>query len=69
MAQHRAAKAAEELWGKLEKVFEDRVDRALHTFSVPTKKDIDTLSHRVAELTAVTKKISQAAQETRHPRA
>jgi len=42
------------------------VGRALHTFSVPTKKDIDTLSHRVAELTAVTKKISQ---ETRHPRA
>ncbi len=68
-AQHRAAKAAEESWGKLVKVFEDRVDRALHTFSVPTKKDIDTLSHRVAELTAVTKKISQAAQETRHPRA
>ncbi len=68
-AQHRAAKAAEESWGKLEKVFEDRVGRALHTFSVPTKKDIDTLSHRVAELTAVTKKISQAAQETRHPRA
>jgi len=68
-AQRRAAKAAEESWGKLEKVFEDRVGRALHTFSVPTKKDIDTLSHRVAELTAVTKKISQAAQETRHPRA
>ena len=68
-AQHRAAKAAEESWGKLEKVFEDLVGRALHTFSVPTKKDIDTLSHRVAELTAVTKKISQAAQETRHPRA
>jgi polyhydroxyalkanoate synthesis regulator phasin len=67
-AQHRAAKAAEESWGKLEKVFEDRVGRALHTFSVPTKKEIDTLSHRVAELTAVTKKISQAAQETRHPR-
>ncbi len=65
-AQHRAAKAAEESWGKLEKAFEDRVGRAFHTFSVPTKKDIDTLSHRVAELTAVTKKISQ---ETRHPRA
>ncbi len=68
-AQHRAAKTAEESWGKLEKVFEDRVGRALHTFSVPTKKDIDTLSYRVAELTAATKKISQAAQETRHPRA
>ncbi len=66
-AQRRAAKAAEESWGKLEKVFEDRVGRALHTFRVPTnKKDIDTLSHRVAELTAATKKISQ---ETRHPRA
>jgi hypothetical protein len=44
-------------------VFEDRVARALHTLSVPTKKDLDTLSHRVAELTTVTKKLSAAMEE------
>ena len=31
-------------WDKLEKVFEDRVARALHSLNVPTRKDIDTLS-------------------------
>jgi hypothetical protein len=33
--------------------------------NVPTKKDIDTLSHRVAELTAVTKKLS-TKEQSRH---
>jgi poly(hydroxyalkanoate) granule-associated protein len=45
-------------WDKLEQVFEDRVARALHSLSVPTKQDIDTLSERVAELTKVVKKLS-----------
>lgn len=45
-------------WDKLEEVFESRVERALHSLNVPTKKDIDSLSRRVAELTAVTKKLS-----------
>lgn len=44
-------------WSKLEGVFEDRVARALHSLNVPTKKDIDALTKRVAELTAVTKKL------------
>jgi hypothetical protein len=34
--------------------------------NVPTKKDIDTLSHRVAELTAVTKKLSTTKGQSRH---
>ena len=45
-------------WDKLEKVFEDRVARALHSLNVPTKKDIDTLSKRVAELTEATNKLA-----------
>lgn len=45
-------------WDKLEQVFEDRVARALHSLSVPTKQDIDALSERVAELTNVVKKLS-----------
>ena len=50
-------------WDQLEQVFESRVARALHTLNVPSKKDIDTLSHRVAELTTVTKKLSAAMGE------
>ena len=38
-------------WDKLEQVFEDRVARALHSLSVPTRKDVDSLARRVAELT------------------
>ena len=45
-------------WDKLEKVFEDRVARALHSLNVPTRKDIDTLSRRVAELTEATNKLA-----------
>ena len=44
-------------WDKLEKVFEDRVARALHSLNVPTRKDIDTLSKRVHELTEATNKM------------
>jgi poly(hydroxyalkanoate) granule-associated protein len=45
-------------WDKLEKVFEDRVERALHSLSVPSRQDIDTLTQRVAELTEITKKLA-----------
>jgi len=51
---------------KLEKVFEDRVGRALHVLNVPTHKDIDVLSKRVHELTAMNKKMSE--EEETHGR-
>ena len=51
-------------WDKLEQVFEDRVARALHSLSVPSRKDIDVLSQRVAELTEIAKKLS--AEEEAH---
>lgn len=54
-------------WDKLEHVFEQRVARALHSLNVPTKKDIDHLSRRVAELTAVADKLSGTmGHEKRH---
>jgi poly(hydroxyalkanoate) granule-associated protein len=53
-------------WDKLEKVFEDRVARALHTFNVPTRKDIDVVSKQVHELTVITKKMSE--EEETHGR-
>lgn len=72
--QNRARKTAEDTlsdvkskatgtWDKLEQVFEDRVARALHSLSVPTRKDVDTLAKRVAELTKVAEKLSEALEE------
>ena len=46
-------------WDKFEKVFEDRVARALHALNVPTHKDVDVLSKRIHELTVITKKLSE----------
>ncbi len=48
-----AAAKASGTWDKLEQVFEDRVARSLSSLGVPTKKDIETLSKRVTELTEV----------------
>jgi len=60
----RASKSWDKLsWTEIERVFEDRVGKVLHTLSVPTRKDLDTLSHRVAELTAVTKRLSETMEE------
>jgi poly(hydroxyalkanoate) granule-associated protein len=47
-------------WDRLEQVFEDRVARALSSLGVPTKKDIEKLSKRVAELTAVVQQLTDA---------
>ena len=61
VADERLAEVREKAtgtWDKLEKVFEERVARALHTLNVPSRKDIDVLSQRVHELTEVTKKLS-----------
>ena len=53
-------------WDKLEKVFEDRVARALHTLNVPSRHDIDTLSERVH---GITKKLSEEEGTRGHGRA
>ena len=68
-ADERLAEVREKVtqtWNKLDKVFEDRVGRALHAFNVPTRKDIDVLSKRVHELTVMTKKLSE--EEETHGR-
>ena len=57
---------ATERWNKVEEVFDDRVGRALHVFNVPTRKDIDTLSERVNDLTTTTKKLAE--EEETHGR-
>lgn len=46
----QARARATESWDKLEKVFEDRVARALNSLGVPTSRDVQELSRRVEEL-------------------
>lgn len=66
--QAPAAGGADGSWEKLEKVFEDRVGRALHSLGVPTRDDlqalgrqIDALSDAIARLPAAPGKASTAA--------
>lgn len=49
-------------WDRLEQVFEDRVARALSSLGVPSKKEIDKLTKRIAELTAAVQKMSDARE-------
>ena len=68
-ADERLAEVREKVtqtWDKLDKVFDDRVGRALHALNVPTRKDVDVLSKRVHELTVMTKKLSE--EEETHGR-
>ncbi len=48
----QARERATDTWDRLEKVFEDRVQRALVTLGVPGREDIKDLSKRVDGLTA-----------------
>lgn len=52
---------AADTWDRLEQVFEDRVARALGSLGVPSKKEIDKLSKRVAELTAAVQALAEPA--------
>lgn len=54
--------AAGDSWAKFEHAYEGQMARVLHTWGVPTKKEFDALSRRVAELAAKTKGRSKAAK-------
>ncbi len=54
-------------WGRLEQVFEDRVARAVASLGIPTRKDIDKLSKRMAELTDVVQQLLDAQEEDARP--
>jgi poly(hydroxyalkanoate) granule-associated protein len=47
----QARERATDTWDKLEKVFEDRVQRALVKLGVPSREDLNDLSDRVEALT------------------
>jgi len=50
-------------WDKLEKVFEDRVQRALNRLGIPGRDEINALSARVDELTATLKQGNASASK------
>lgn len=52
-------------WGRLEQVLEDRVARSLGSLGVPSKKDIEKLSKRVVELTAVVQSLTTEKAKTK----
>jgi len=56
----KVRESAQSNWDKLEKVFEQRVARALSRLGVPTSDEINELSKRVAELN---KRVSELAKK------
>jgi poly(hydroxyalkanoate) granule-associated protein len=52
---------ATDTWDRMEKVFEDRVQRALTRLGVPTREDLNSLSKRVESLTAELRKQNSKA--------
>lgn len=57
----QARERATDTWDRLEKVFEDRVQRALGKLGVPSKDDLSDLSQRVERLTAELRRQGQPA--------
>lgn len=53
---------ASDTWDRLEKVFEDRVQRALNRLGIPGREDLTELSSRVDTLTAQLRKSGVAAK-------
>jgi poly(hydroxyalkanoate) granule-associated protein len=73
----QAKERAADTWDKLEKVFEDRVQRALVKLGVPSRTDLNILTERVERLTAELRKAngkpaapsaSKRAKATKAPR-
>lgn len=62
---------AVDTWDRLEKVFEDRVQRALNRLGVPAREDLVELNGRVEELNAQLRRLAggKAARTTAKPAA
>lgn len=57
----QARERATDTWDKLEKVFEDRVSRALNRLGVPRHDDVRTLTAKVDELSREVRKLNRGA--------
>lgn len=58
---------AADTWDRLEKVFEDRVQRALNRLGVPGRDEIQSLSRRVDELTREVRKLDTTPAPRKAP--
>ena len=58
---------SQETWDKLEKVFENRVSRALGRLGVPGHHEIRTLSSRVEELSREVRKLNGGSTPKKRP--
>ncbi len=56
---------ATETWDSLEKIFQTRVQRALHQLGMPTAEEIGALTRKVNELTESVDKLAQAQAPAR----
>ena len=65
----QARERAADTWDKLEKVFEDRVQRALVKLGVPGRDDLNALTHRVERLTEELRKANGVAAPKAAPKA
>lgn len=60
---------ASDTWDRLEKVFEDRVQRALTRLGVPGQEELQQLTARVNELNAELRRLGGGATSSRKPAA
>lgn len=65
----QARERAADTWDKLEKVFEDRVQRALVKLGVPGRNDLNALTQRVERLTEELRKANGGATPKAAPKA
>lgn len=56
---------AGETWDNLERVFQSRVQRALHQLGMPTAEEIGALARKVEELSASVEKLAAANRKPR----
>ena len=60
---------SQETWDKLEKVFEDRVSRALGRLGIPGHEELKTLTRRVEELSREVRKLGDKPAAAKRPAA
>lgn len=63
----KVRQSAQSNWDKLEKVFEERVARALSRLGVPTSDEIGQLSDRVAELNKQVRQLAEQQKKASAP--
>lgn len=50
---------AQETWDNIEKIFQSRVQKAIHQLGVPSSREITALTHKVEELTHLVENLNQ----------